>query len=148
RAEADGEEHPEGDRHLAEDVARLPLPDHALDAVHEPDRLDAALEHAEERPLVPLVHRELAGRERDVGGDAAEALARGALEAFEDADARDLLGRHHRLRRLLTTPHGTAPRSAPSRAGRARRWTSCSGSSCFRPAGRAPRASTMPCAST
>ena len=63
RAEADREHRPERDRHLAEDVARLALADDALDPVDELDRLDAALEHGEERPLVALVRRVLARRE-------------------------------------------------------------------------------------
>ena len=67
----------ERDRHLPEDVARLPPADDALDPVDELDRLDAALEHREQRPLVALVHRVLAGREADVGRGAGEPLALG-----------------------------------------------------------------------
>ena len=76
-AEADREDGAERDRHLAEDVARVALADDALDAVDEPHRLDAAVEHREERPLVALVSRELARAEADVGRGAADALALG-----------------------------------------------------------------------
>ena len=51
RAKPDREDRAERDRHLAEDVAGLPLADDALDPVDELDRLDAALEHGEERAL-------------------------------------------------------------------------------------------------
>ena len=54
-------EHPERDRHLSEDVAGVPLADHARDPVDVPEHLQPALEDAEERPFVPLVHGELAG---------------------------------------------------------------------------------------
>ena len=60
-AEPAGVAHPERDRHLPEDVTGLPLADHALHAVDEHDHLDPTLEHAEQRPLVALVHGELAG---------------------------------------------------------------------------------------
>ncbi len=53
-SEADRERGSEHDRHLAEDVARVSLADHPLDAVDELDRLDPALEHGEQRSLVAL----------------------------------------------------------------------------------------------
>ena len=74
-AEADREDGAERDRHLAEDVAGVALADHALDPVDELDRLDAALEHGEERALVALVRRVLARDEADVGRRAREPLA-------------------------------------------------------------------------
>ena len=61
RAEAHGEDRPEDDRHLPEQVSRLALADHALDPVLELDGLDAALEHREQRALAALVGRVLAG---------------------------------------------------------------------------------------
>ncbi len=57
-----GKTRAERDRHLAEEVARVALADDALDPVDELDRLDPALEHREERPLVALVGRVLARR--------------------------------------------------------------------------------------
>ncbi len=60
RAEPDREHRAERDRHLAEDVSRASLADDALDPVDELDRLDAALEHGEERALAALVRRVLA----------------------------------------------------------------------------------------
>ena len=74
RAEADREDRPERDRHLAEDVADLALADDARDPVDELDRLDAAVEDGEERPLAALVRRVLPGRERDVRRRAREPL--------------------------------------------------------------------------
>ena len=68
RAEADREYRAERDRHLAEQVAGLPLPDHARDPVDELDRLDPAVKHGEERTFVALGRRELARRQRDVRG--------------------------------------------------------------------------------
>ena len=62
RAEADREDRPERDRHLAEDVARAALADDALDPVDELDRLDAPVEHREERALGARVRRVLARR--------------------------------------------------------------------------------------
>ena len=95
RPEPDREHRPERDRHLAEDVARTALADDALDPVDELDRLDAALEHGEERPLVALVRRVLARHEADVGRRAGEPLALRRAESREDRDAGDLVGRHH-----------------------------------------------------
>ena len=111
--------HPERDRHLPEDVTGPPLADHALDAVDEPDHLDPTLEHAEQRPLVALVHGVLAGAERDVGRDATEPLAVGRLEIREHLEPPDLLRGHHasrRRRRAQQTALGAleAPTSAPT----------------------------------
>ena len=51
------------------------LADDARDPVDELDRLDAALEDGEERALVALVHRVLAGDEPDVRRGPREPLA-------------------------------------------------------------------------
>ena len=64
------ERRPERHRHFAEDVAAVPVPDHPRQAIEELDDLDVALEHREERPLVSLVDRVVAGSEPDVGGRA------------------------------------------------------------------------------
>ena len=88
-------EHSERDRHLPEDVTGLPLADHALDAVDDPEHLEPALEDAEQRARVTLVHGELAGNERDVRHHPGEPLAFGRLEVHEHGDAADLLCRHH-----------------------------------------------------
>ena len=60
RPEADREDGPERDRHLAEDVAGAPAADDPLDPVHELDRLDATVEEPEERALGAGVRRVLA----------------------------------------------------------------------------------------
>ncbi len=73
----------------------MALADDALDAVDEPDRLDAAVEHAEERTLVAFVHGVVACDEPDVGGNTAQAVTIGRLESREDRDLTDLVGRHH-----------------------------------------------------
>ena len=86
RPEPGGVGHPERDRDLAEDVTGLPLADHALDAVDELDHLDPPLEHAEQRPLVALVHGVLAGAERDVGRDTTEPLAVGRSRPANSAN--------------------------------------------------------------
>ena len=80
---------------LPEDVSGPPLADHALDAVDELDHLDPTLEQSEERSLVSLVHRVLAGAEADVGRDATEPLAICRLESREHREPTDLVRRHH-----------------------------------------------------
>src|SRR5205807_7884827 len=72
RPESARVEHPEGDRHLAEDVAGIALADHGLHTVDAPEHLDAARQHAEQRAAVALVYRELPGNERDVRCHASE----------------------------------------------------------------------------
>ena len=94
-AEPAGVQHSERDRHLPEDVTRLPLADHALDAVDDPEHVEPALEDAEQRPRVTLVHGELAGNESDVRHHPGEPVAFGRLEVREHRDAADLLCRHH-----------------------------------------------------
>ena len=114
RAEPDREHRPERDRHLAEDVPRAALADDALDPVDELDRLDATLEHGEERALAALVRRVLARHEADVGRGPGKPLAVGRLESREDRDPADLLRRHHaatllRRRRCWTPAVRVAP---------------------------------------
>ena len=77
------EHRPEHERHLAEHVARVALAEDALDPLDEPDRLDATLEHGEERALIALVSREFAGREADVRRHARELLTLLRLESRE-----------------------------------------------------------------
>ena len=104
-AEPAGVEHSERDRHLPEDVAGLPLADHALHAVDEPDHLDPTLEDAEQRPLVTLVHGVLARRERDVRRHPGKPVAFGRLEVREHRDPTDLLRRHHEMHHGRTGVH-------------------------------------------
>ena len=73
----------------------LALADDALDPVDELDRLDAALEHREQRALVALVRGVLARRQPDVRRDAGEPLALRLAQAGEQRDRRDLVRRHH-----------------------------------------------------
>jgi hypothetical protein len=94
-AEPDREHRPERERDLPEDVARVALPEDALDAVDELDRLDPAFQHGEERTVGALVGGELARLEVDVGGGSADALALALLQRREDRDRADLLRRHH-----------------------------------------------------
>ena len=85
----------EGDRHLPEDVARLPLADHALLSVDVPDGLDPTLEQSEQRALAALVHGVLAGAEADVSRDPTQPLEILRPERLEDGDRGELCGRHH-----------------------------------------------------
>ena len=61
----------------------MALAEDALDPLDEPDRLDATLEHGEERALIALVSREFAGREADVRRHARELLTLVRLESRE-----------------------------------------------------------------
>jgi hypothetical protein len=90
-------EHPEGDRHLTEDIPGYPLADDVLDPVDPPDHLEPPLEDAEQRPCVALVHGGLAGRERDVRHHPRKPVA--FLEVREHLDATDLLRRHQGAQR-------------------------------------------------
>ena len=103
-------EHPERDRHLPEDVARLSLADHALHAVDAPDHLESTFEHTEQRPRVAFVHSRLAGGERDVRHHSGKPVAFGWLEVREHGDPADLLRRHHELHRhrLSSVPQSMA----------------------------------------
>jgi hypothetical protein len=51
---------PECDRHLAKDVTGKALANHPLDAIDDPDHLDAARKDGEERAFVAFVDSELA----------------------------------------------------------------------------------------
>ena len=88
-AEPDRERRPERDRHLAEDVTRVPLADDALDAVDELRRFDPPVEHGEERSLRALVRRVLARQQGDVRRRLREPLAVLRLERGEDRDRPD-----------------------------------------------------------
>ena len=81
RAEPDGEHGPERQRHLAEDVAGRASADDSLDSVDALDRLDATLEHGEERPLAALVHRVLARSQGEIGRHACKPLPVGERRA-------------------------------------------------------------------
>ena len=85
----------------------LPLADDALDPVDELDRLDAALEHGEQRALVALVGRVLARHEADIGRHPGQPLAGVPIERREDRDRPDLVRRHHR--RVLYHPAASSP---------------------------------------
>ncbi len=74
------EDGPEHDRHLAEDVAGDPLANHPLDPVSRLDRLDAPVEHGENRPFVTLLRRVLAAGEAEIGRCTRELLALGRGE--------------------------------------------------------------------
>ena len=106
RAEADGKDRAERDRHLAEDVSQLALADDPLDAVDQLDRLDPPLEHREERALRPLVRRVLALHEADVGGGPREPLAVRRVEPGEDRHAADVVLRDHDPTLLRRPPTG------------------------------------------
>ena len=75
----------------------MTLPDDALDPVDLPDRLDAALQHGEERALVALVRRVLARDEAHVRRHPSKLLTLGRVESCEELDLPDLLRRHHAL---------------------------------------------------
>ena len=72
----------------------LTLADDALDPVDELDRLDAPLQHGEERALLALVRRVLARHETDIRRHPRNLLALPRVESREEGDATDLLGRH------------------------------------------------------
>jgi hypothetical protein len=121
-AEADREDGAERDRHLAEDVAGLPVADDLRDPVEVLDRLDLSGEQAEERPLAALVGGVLARLEPDVGGSAGEPLALRERELREDRDPRDLVGGHHAeaLRGRTRTTYSAA--RAPATGCTVARW--------------------------
>ena len=112
--------HAERDRELPEHVAGPPLADHALDAVDDHDDVHPALEDAEQRPLVALECGELAGVERQVGGDAAEALVVGRREGCEHVEPGQLLGRHHPSWISRAAPRTSISNSMPTIGGRAK----------------------------
>ena len=100
RAKPDWEHGPECDRHLAEDVPGVALADDARDPIDGLDRLDATLEHGEERALAALVRRVLARRQGDVRRRSRKLLARRRAESGEDRERADLVRRHHDRNRL------------------------------------------------
>src|SRR5262245_22521677 len=73
----------------------MALADHARDAVDELDRLDPALEQAEERLAVALVRRIFARGEADVPGRPGETLAAFDAESGEVGNALDFFRRDH-----------------------------------------------------
>jgi hypothetical protein len=94
-AKPDGEQRPERDRDLAEDVARPSLADDAVDPVDDLHRFDATVEQRKQRALVALVRRVFARRETDVGRGARKPLARRPIEVAENADTTNVVCRHH-----------------------------------------------------
>jgi len=119
RAKPDREHRPECDRDLSEDVPGAALADDALDPIDELDRLDATLEHREERALGALVRRILARREGDVPRRPGKPLADLRAESGEDRDGSYLVRRHHEqdLRGLVI---GAVLRPIACKAGPAR----------------------------
>jgi hypothetical protein len=102
-AEADREDRAEDHRDLAEDVARMPDADGTRNSVNVLDRLDLARQHREQRAFAALVGSVLAGSEADVCRNSRKPLAVRGIQAREEGDLRDLLGRDHRP----TLPHST-----------------------------------------
>jgi hypothetical protein len=96
------EHRPECDRHFSEHLARLPRADDALDPVDALDRLDATLEHREQRAVFTFLRRVLARYEADVRRHLGEPCASVELESCEDLDPPDVLSRHHEPQTLLT----------------------------------------------
>ena len=82
-------------RHLAEHITAMPVTDHLLDPVDELHDLDLAAQDGEERPLVALVRRVLAGGERDVRSGARQPLPLLLGKRAEDPDDLDVLGGDH-----------------------------------------------------
>src|SRR5262249_36761806 len=111
RAKPGGVEQSERDRHLPEDVTGLPLTDHALHAVDEPEHLDPPPQDAEQRARVTLMDGELAGSEGDVRDYAGKPLAFGPPAIRENSEPTDLLGRHHESN---ASPFGLCARLARS----------------------------------
>ena len=114
-AEADREERSEADRNLAEHVARQALAEDAGNPVDVSRRLDAPVEHREERALGAFLGGELARDEVEVCSDAREPLARVLVEALEDLDRANLLCRDH-WTTLISCAHSNA-RFPPHRSG-------------------------------
>ena len=112
--EAEREGRAERDRYLADQVAGLPAADDPLDPVDQRDRLQLALEHRVQRPLVAGVDHELAGVRPEVGRDPREPVALGLGQALEDRDCGDLVGRQH-TRAPLTRCGRCLPRPKPTR---------------------------------
>jgi hypothetical protein len=71
------------------------LTDDAFDPVDELDRLDASLEHGEQRALFALMRRELTRHQGDIRRRPRKPLALSLVESRKDRDPTDLLRRHH-----------------------------------------------------
>ena len=99
-AKPDGEQRPERDRNLTENVAGTSLADDAVDAVDDLDCLDAAVEEREQCAFVAFVRGVFAGREADVGRDTREPRTRGLFELAENTNAADVVSGDHRSRVL------------------------------------------------
>jgi hypothetical protein len=95
RAKADREHRPQHDRHLAEDVPGEALADDALDPVDGLDRLDAAVEHGEDRALVALVGSIFPRHQANVRRHPRKLLSLGCVQRREGVDFADLLRGHH-----------------------------------------------------
>ena len=109
------EQRTEGDRHLTENVAGLPLPDHAVDPVYELDGLDTTIKEREQRPLVALISGVLTQGEADVRRrPVQEPLPSARIETRENRHLPDLVRRHHWLNPITLLPkrHLAAPRLA------------------------------------
>ena len=103
-AEADWEHGPERDRDLAEEFAGIPPADHALDAVGALDRLDATVEHSEQRSFASLSCRVLPRCQADVRCDAREPLALRLIQPCEQRNQPYLFGDDHPPQTLTTHP--------------------------------------------
>ena len=125
----DREHRPERDRHLAEDVAGRALADDPVEPVDGLDRLDAALEHGEERALVALLRRVLPGS-RVMSAATRESRSRSAASSSAKTAMRcyllrrDQLGysrsessRSSRTGTLVTRPSSTRNGATSKRGG-------------------------------
>jgi hypothetical protein len=82
-------------RHLSDELTHAAPADDAVDPVDNRDSLQAALEHREQHPLVPRVHRVLARHEPDIRRKPGKPLALDRAKPGKDRDAGNLLHRHH-----------------------------------------------------
>ena len=94
--EADRKPGPERDRHLAEDLARKPLADDAVEPVGVLDGVDLPGEDGEEGLLVSLVNGVFPRRELDVGRRACKLLPLVGGEPCEERNLGEIFGGHHR----------------------------------------------------
>src|SRR5438094_8071988 len=117
RSIIDRELRPEGDRHLAKQVALATLSYDALDPVDQLDRLNPTFEHGEERALAALVRRVLTRHEADIRRCPGKPFALGRTERGKDADPTDLVRSHHD--RHSRRQAGSAGRRATCRAEKA-----------------------------
>ena len=91
----DRELRPEGDRDLAEDVARLALADNAVDAVDRLHRLDSSLEEPEEGAVVTLACGVFALYKAEIRSGPSNLLAVERLQVREHADPPDIFPPYH-----------------------------------------------------